>query len=301
VATIALTALALLAFAGNSILARLALGPGAIDPASYTAVRLVSGAAMLWLLTSFGARAAHVPRRGNWQGAVWLFVYAITFSFAYLNLTAGIGALILFAAVQFTMIAAGLCAGERPIFVEWLGWAFAVAGLIYLLSPGITAPSFIGSLLMTTAGIAWGLYSILGRGTEDPIATTASNFSKSVPLVLIVSAIQLPSLTLSWSGFLWAGLSGTVTSALGYVLWYAVLPRLSATRAATVQLGVPVIAAVGGVLFLAEQVTPRLLLAACAILGGIGLASLAPSISESFISGSNAARRFNEARGKEQP
>ena len=290
-ATIALTALALLAFAGNSLLARLALGQAAIDPTSYTTVRLFSGAAMLWLLTSFGARAAHSSKRGSWPGAVWLFVYAIAFSLAYIDLTAAAGALILFASVQFTMIAAGLRAGERPIFVEWLGWAFAVAGLVYLFLPGIMKPSLIGSFLMTVAGI---------RGARDPIATTAGNFSKSVPFALIVSAIHLPSLTLSPSGLLLAGLSGAVTSGLGYVLWYAVLPRLTATRAATVQLAVPVIAAAGGVLFLAEQVTARLLLSACAILGGIGLASVGRGVSATF-SNFIVGRNLHQASRKEQP
>jgi drug/metabolite transporter (DMT)-like permease len=175
----------------------------------------------------------------------------------------------------------------------------AVAGLVYLLLPGISAPSFTGSFLMTLAGIAWGLYSILGRGAGDPIATTAGNFLKSVPFTLIVSAFHWPLLTLSSSGLLWAALSGAVTSGLGYVLWYAVLPQLTATRAATVQLAVPVVAAAGGVLFLAEPVTARLLLSACAILGGIGLASFAPTISQRVVFGAHAVRAFDEATRKE--
>lgn len=274
--TAVLTTVALLAFAGNSILCRLALGAGAIDPASYTAVRLCSGALTLWLLGSFRGktRVRTDSRRTCITGAL-LFLYAITFAYAYMTLTAGTGALILFASVQLTMIAMALRSGERPALFEWTGWLVAVSGLVYLVFPGIAAPSLAGSMLMISAGIAWGFYSLLGRGVADPVQATTDNFLRSVPLIAIVALVQLPALAATRIGLTWALLSGAVTSGLGYVVWYAVLPRLTATRAATVQLAVPVIAAFGGVVLLAEQVTVRLSIAAAAIIGGIGLSLVA--------------------------
>lgn len=286
-----LTALALIAFAGNSILCRLALGEQAIDPASYTAVRLVSGAVTLRLITAFVCNRASGSAGGSSTGAGLLFLYAVAFSFAYVNLSAGAGALILFAAVQFTMIAAGLRSGERPAFGEWSGWALAVAGLIYLVLPGFAAPPLTQSLLMAAAGIAWGFYSLLGRGIGDPIQATAGNFLRTVPLALIPVLILSPSLTLSPLGLFWAALSGAITSGLGYVIWYAALPRLTATRAATVQLAVPIVAALGGVLFLAEQVSARLLISAAAILGGIGFGITARAVSKSFSFAGRMLRR----------
>jgi len=270
--TLPLTVLALLAFAGNSVLGRLALGEAAIDPASYTAVRLVSGALTLWLITvAIGRRGSAAGSAGSWMAGVLLFLYAISFSFAYVSLSAGTGALILFAAVQFTMIVAGLRSGERPLSIEWLGLSIAVAGLVYLVFPGIAAPSLGGSLLMAGAGIAWGAYSLLGRRVGSPIEATADNFLRTVPFVLAAALLQWPSLSVSSMGLLWAALSGTITSGLGYVIWYAALTRLTATRAAIVQLSVPVIAALGGVAFLSEKITWRLLISSVAILGGIGL------------------------------
>lgn len=290
IAVAALTVLALLAFAGNSILCRLALGEAAIDPGSYTAVRLLSGAVTLWLITAV-VRGRRAGASGTWTGAGLLFLYAAAFSFAYVSLSAGTGALILFAAVQFTMIAAGLRSGERPLLIEWVGWALAVAGLVYLLLPGFAAPPVSASFLMAAAGIAWGFYSLLGRGVGDPISATAGNFLRAVPLALIVVALQLPWLALTPIGILWAALSGAVTSGVGYVIWYAVLPRLTATRAATVQLAVPIVAALGGVLFLAEQISTRLLFSAAAILGGIGLAIAARSLAKSLSSAGQLLRR----------
>jgi drug/metabolite transporter (DMT)-like permease len=271
VTTSSLTALALIAFAGNSVLCRLALGEAAIDPASYTAIRLISGALTLWLITVLIHKGSRAGASGSWVAGGWLFLYAISFSFAYVSLSAGTGALILFAAVQFTMIAAGLRSGERPMGLEWCGLSIAVAGLIYLLFPGFTAPSLAGSLLMGVAGIAWGLYSLLGRGVSDPIQATANNFLRAAPLILFVAPFQLASLAVAPIGLIWAVLSGAITSGLGYVIWYAALTRLTATRAATVQLAVPVIAALGGVAFLSERITGRLLISTVAILGGIGL------------------------------
>jgi drug/metabolite transporter (DMT)-like permease len=280
-ATPALTVLALIAFAGNSILCRLALGEAVIDPASYTAVRLISGALTLWLIaTIVGTRRLNASSNGSWIGAALLFLYAIAFSFAYTSLSAGSGALILFAAVQFTMIVAGLRSGERLLIGEWLGWTLAIAGLFYLVLPGIAAPSLAGSLLMAAAGIAWGIYSLLGRGVSNPVQTTAGNFLRTVPFVIALAPFHWPSITPV--GLVWAALSGAITSGLGYVIWYAALLRLTATRAATVQLSVPVIAAVGGVLFLSEEITVRLLLSSAAILGGIGLSVSARAVARHF-------------------
>ena len=271
------TMLALTAFAANSILCRLALEGPAIDAASFTTVRLLSGALTLLVFSSLASKSSTSVRQGSWGAASLLFLYAVAFSFAYLSLSAGTGALILFAAVQLTMILAALLAGERPAQLEWLGLVAALAGLVYLVSPGLSAPSAAGSLLMGLAGVSWGLYSLLGRGVQDPVAVTTGNFVRSVPFTLLVSAVAFRSLELSGSGVLLAVVSGALTSGLGYVIWYAALPGLSATRAATVQLSVPVLAAVGGVLFLFETVTVRLLFSAVLILGGIGLSLLGRS------------------------
>jgi drug/metabolite transporter (DMT)-like permease len=267
-----LTLLALIAFAANSIFARLALGSQSIDPASYTTVRLVTGAATLWLIARLREADPSATLDSGWTSAAMLFLYAGTFSFAYISLTTGTGALILFAAVQITMIAVGLYAGERPSPMHWLGLLIAVAGLVYLVSPGVTAPSAFGSLLMGTAGIAWGIYSILGRGVSDPVHATARNFLRTVPLTFIISLLWLPSMAITAEGFLWAALSGSITSAVGYVIWYAALRGLTATLAATLQLSVPALAALGGVVLLSEKLTLRLFLAGALILAGVGLA-----------------------------
>ena len=270
--TAVLTAIALVAFAANSVLCRLALGEGAIDAASFTTFRLGSGAVALWILRSL-IRGPGAPRSGlAWLGASMLFLYAVAFSFAYLSLGAGTGALILFASVQLTMILAGLRAGERPHFREAVGLLLALGGLVYLVWPGLTAPSLAGSTLMTAAGIAWGVYSLRGRGTTDPLAATADSFVRAVPFVLITSLVFLPSRRWSAEGVGLAMLSGAGTSGLGYVIWYAALQGLTATRAAIVQLAVPVLAAAGGVVFLSEPLSLRLLASAIAILGGVALA-----------------------------
>jgi drug/metabolite transporter (DMT)-like permease len=270
--TALLTVLALIAFAANSIFARLALGEPSIDPASYTTVRLLSGAATLWLVGRFRQTEISAPSDGSWTAAAMLFLYAATFSFAYISLTTGTGALMLFAAVQITMIAVGLYGGERPSTLHWLGLLIAIAGLVYLVSPGVTAPSAAGSLLMGTAGVAWGVYSILGRGVTSPVHATAGNFLRTVPLTLIVLLLCSSSIAITSEGFLWAALSGSITSAIGYVIWYAALPRLTATLAATVQLLVPAVAALGGGVFLSEQITLRLILSGTVIFTGVGLA-----------------------------
>jgi drug/metabolite transporter (DMT)-like permease len=278
IVTAALTVLALIAFAANSVLCRLALAEPIIDPASYTAVRLITGAVTLWIVAVFRRGGSLRKSGGNWISATMLFLYAVTFSFAYISLSAGTGALILFAAVQITMIAVGLYTGERPEILEWLGLFIAISGLIYLVSPGITAPSTIGSILMATAGIAWGIYSLRGRGASDPIGVTTENFLRTVSLAVALIFLWLSTLTITPMGFLWAALSGSITSGLGYVLWYAALPRLTATRAATVQLAPAPLAALGGVVALSEAITLRLVIATVVILGGVGLAISRPKI-----------------------
>ena len=277
-ATAALTVLALIAFAGNSVFCRLALAGPIIDPASYTAVRLITGAVTLWIIAALRRKESFGKSGGSWISASMLFLYAVTFSFAYISLSAGTGALILFAAVQITMIAVGLSTGERPEILEWLGLFIAISGLIYLVSPGTTAPSILGSILMATAGIAWGIYSLRGRGASDPVGVTTDNFLRTVPLAIGVVLLWLPTLTITPMGFLWAALSGSITSGVGYVLWYAALPRLTATRAATVQIAVPVLEALAGVFVLSEAISLRLVISAVVILGGVGLAVSRPKI-----------------------
>ncbi len=265
------TLFALVAFASNSILCRLALASSRIDPATFTTVRVASGAAMLALIASLRRARAPEDTRAGWVSAAFLFVYAIAFSFSYVSLSAGTGALILFGCVQTTMLGAALRAGERPRAIEWLGVATAIAGLVYLVLPGLAAPSPAGAALMAAAGVAWGLYSLRGRGSRDPLADTARNFLCAVPFTLAVSLAALSRAHASRDGVLLAAASGAISSGIGYVIWYAALRGLSATRAATVQLSVPVIAALGGIAFLGEHLTTRLVVAATLILGGVGV------------------------------
>ncbi len=269
------TSLAMVAFASNSLLNRLALGRESIDALSYTAIRLVSGALALWMIASLQKNDARPKIRGNWISAAMLFLYAIAFSFAYISLNAGTGALILFGSVQMTMILVAIRSGERPQLLEWLGLLMAVSGLIYLVLPGLEAPSPLGSALMATAGIAWGVYSLRGRGSSSPLADTTGNFIRAVSFILSVLITWLVAwneVYLSPPGILWAVISGAFASGVGYVIWYTALAGLTATRAAVVQLSVPVLAAWGGVVFLAEDISLRLILAAALILGGIGFA-----------------------------
>ncbi|MDH3283731.1 MAG: DMT family transporter [Acidobacteriota bacterium] len=265
------TSLAMIAFAANSILCRLALGEGAIDAASFSALRLVSGAVALFLIVA--AKGSRELRgRGSWASASMLFLYAVPFSFAYVSLDAGTGALILFGAVQLTMLVAALVWGERLHVQQWTGLSVAVAGLVFLLMPGLTAPSPTGSALMVVAGVSWGVYSLIGRGSLDPLGDTAGSFVRSVPLLLLLAFGGAPMLHASPYGVALAVCSGALTSGVGYAIWYAALRGLSAAQAGIVQLSVPVLAAAGGVLFLSEAITLRLLVSTVLILGGVALA-----------------------------
>lgn len=265
--------MSLIAFAANSILSRLALGRGTIDAASFSTIRLLSGALVLMLLTRLAGRRT-VESQGSWRSGAALSLYAITFSYAYLLLDTGTGALFLFGSVQSTMIISGLASGERPTALEWLGLLIAIAGLICLVLPGVSSPSPIGATLMAAAGIFWGRYSVRGRRADSPIRITTGNFIRAVPFAMVVSVIMLPTLHLSARGILIASLSGGIASGLGYVAWYTAMRGLTATMAATAQLVVPVLAAAGGVLFLSETVSVRLVLSGLTILGGVGLTIL---------------------------
>lgn len=271
---VALTAAALLAFASNSILCRLALSRAEIDPATFTTIRLLSGAVALGMLAAI--RGPHGRTSGgNWASAAALAVYAVAFSYAYVSLEAGTGALLLFGAVQTTMILAALFGGEYTSWQEWAGLAAALAGLIYLVLPGLAAPPPLGAALMVAAGAAWGIYSLRGRRSVAPVLATAGNFARGAPLALAVSAgaaLSGARPTATAIGIALALASGVLASGFGYVLWYAALQHLTAVRAATVQLVVPVLGAVGGILLLGESLSPRLAIAAVFILGGVGVA-----------------------------
>lgn len=274
VRAVLLTILALLAFAGNSLLCRMALAYTSMDAASFTTVRLLSGALVLWLLVAL--RSGSSQAQGSWLSALALFVYAAGFSFAYLQLNTGVGALILFGAVQSGMIGYGLWRGERFSARQWLGLLLACAGLTGLLLPGLSAPPLMGAVLMLTAGFAWAVYSLRGKGAANPLQVTAGNFARTLPMTLLLSAALLGQLSLDSYGMLYAVLSGALTSGVGYAIWYSVLPLLKATTAATVQLTVPLLAAIAGILILDEPLTLRLILASVAILGGIALVVLKP-------------------------
>jgi drug/metabolite transporter (DMT)-like permease len=264
-----LTALAMLAFAGNSLLCRAALRETSIDAGSFTAIRLISGALMLWIVVRL--RQPTATGRGSWRSALALFAYAAGFSFAYTSLTAATGALLLFGAVQATMNGYGLWKGER--FQKWplLGLVLACAGLVGLLLPGLSAPPLLGAALMLGAGAAWGVYSLRGKGTGDATRVTAGNFLRAAVIAALLSPLMLNQASVDWAGVGLAVASGALASGIGYSIWYTALPALKATDAATVQLSVPVIAAIGGIVFLAEPLTMRLVLASLAILGGIAL------------------------------
>jgi drug/metabolite transporter (DMT)-like permease len=269
IAIFILTALAMLAFAGNSLLCRTALRQTPIDAASFTLTRIVSGALILWLIVKLRNRSHRVA--GNWASALALFSYGAAFSLAYLSLPAGTGALLLFGAVQATMILWGMAKGERLRLWQSIGLTLALGGLVALVLPGISAPPLIGSILMLGAGIAWGIYSLRGKSAGDPLRATAGNFLRAVPFAISLSVVALPWAHFDRAGFMYAIISGALTSGIGYAIWYAALPVLSATGAATVQLSVPVLAAAGGIVLLGETLTLRFLGATVAVLGGIAL------------------------------
>jgi drug/metabolite transporter (DMT)-like permease len=262
----------MIAFAGNSLLCRAALQYTAIDPASFTSIRLLSGAAMLWLLVR--VRHGAVAGSGNWRSAAALFAYAAGFSFAYQSLTTATGALLLFGAIQLTMTGYGLWRGERLQRLQVGGLLLACGGVVGLLLPGLSAPPLFGSILMLGAGVAWGVYSLRGQGAVDPDRTIAGNFLRAVPFALVLSFFTAAHPSLDTAGLCYAVFSGAIASGLGYILWYSVLPALTATGAANVQLSVPVLAAFGGSVFLGEPITQRLVVASAAVLGGILLVIL---------------------------
>ena len=269
--TAALTAVALVAFAANSVLCRLALREPVIDAASFTAIRVLSGAAMLLAVTAPAAQR-QTTFAGSWTTAGLLAVYAVPFAFAYMQLSTGTGALILFGSVQVTMLATALFSAERPRAVQWVGALLAMAGLVYLVLPGLTAPPAGAALLMAIAGMSWGLYSLRGRTAANALAHTTGNFVRAAPLVGLVALMLLPHAHVEAEGVILSAASGAITSGLGYVAWYAALRGLSGMHAAVVQLAVPPLAAGGGVLFLSETVSWRLVLSACMVLGGIAIA-----------------------------
>jgi drug/metabolite transporter (DMT)-like permease len=275
------TCVALAGFAANSLLCRKALGAGRIDAASFTTLRIAAGAAALVALASLGRKGGGAPtkRAGSTGSAVALLVYALAFSIAYLRIGAGVGALVLFAAVQLTMIGVSIARGAKPTRAEWTGLFVAAAGLVALQLPGARAPDLRGVVLMALAGAAWGIYSLRGgrgAGASTPLLTTAGNFVRALPLAVGASLLWLllAEIRVTSSGALLAIVSGAITSGICYAFWYAALPGLGATRAAIVQLSVPALAAAGGVLFLGEAATTRVVLCGAAILGGVAIAVL---------------------------
>ncbi|MEZ5316578.1 MAG: DMT family transporter [Vicinamibacterales bacterium] len=267
-----LTAATMACFAANSLLTRGALGGGRLDWASFMLIRLVTGAVTMTMLVRARGRAP--ADRGGWVPALTLAAYAVTFTYAYTRIGAAVGALLLFGAVQVTMIGTGLARGERPARVDWGGVVLAVAGLLALTLPGATAPDGLGAALMLAAGVCWGAYSLLGRGSRDPLAVTADNFVRASAMGLVGVAAFVSRDTFTMSGFWLAAASGAVASGIGYTLWYTVLPHLAAWRAAIAQLTVPVLTALLAAALLAEAVPTRLVVATALVLAGVGLTTI---------------------------
>nr|WP_305495243.1 DMT family transporter [Pseudomonas sp. FP198] len=266
---IAMTCFAMLAFAANSLLCRLALKHTDIDAASFSVVRLASGALVLWLMCALRRSSSTI--KGSWKGAAALFVYVFAFSFAYRHLETGTGALLLFGAVQLSMVLYGLSKGERMHTLAIVGFVLAIVGLVSLLLPGAAAPDPVSALTMLLSGVAWGIYSLLGKTVADPLATTTGNFLRSIPLVLIASLPFLSELRWDSLGMLYAILSGALASGVGYAVWYVAVRHLAAFQAATVQLSVPILASLAGIVFLGESLSVRMVLASIAVLGGVAL------------------------------
>lgn len=269
--TLFTTGFALIAFAANSILCRLALGDLAIDAAGFTIIRLSSGAIVLFVILVVFNRKGSPPAKGSWISSSMLFIYAAAFSFAYVTLDTGTGALILFGAVQLTMIIAAVISGDKLHLLEWVGVVIAFTGFVYLVIPNVTTPSFTGFILMALAGIAWGFYTIRGKGSKNPLADTTQNFARTLPFIAMLALLTINDIHLSQKGVLLAVFSGGAASGIGYTIWYTALRGLSTTQAAVVQLFVPVLAALGGVMFVSEIISIRLALSALMILGGIAL------------------------------
>lgn len=261
--------MALIAFAANSVLCRLALGNEAIDASSFTVIRLLSGTIVLLIIISTTRNTTGTSSKGSWAAGFMLFLYATTFSYAYISLDTGTGALILFGSVQITMILLSLISGTRLHITEWAGVVIAFTGFIYLILPEITTPSIVGFMLMTVAGIAWGIYTLKGRSSKSPLMDTAYNFLRTTPFVLLLAISTINNVNYSSEGIVLALLSGGITSGIGYTIWYIALGGLSSTQAAVLQLSVPVIAALGGVIFVFEAITFRLTISAAMVLGGI--------------------------------
>ena len=271
------TTLALLAFAGNSILCRLALDENSIDAASFTSIRLLSGILVLFVILIIVQPKDTITSKGSWYASFMLFFYAIAFSYAYLSLDTGTGALILFASVQITMIIVGIYLGNKLHLLEWVGVIVSFSGFVYLVFPDLTSPSLIGFILMLIAGVAWGLYTLTGKKSKNPLSDTAFNFMRTLPLVIILMTLTFQNITLSSEGIIIAIISGGLTSGIGYTLWYLALGGLSSIQAAVVQLLVPVLAALGGVLFADEYLSFRLVISTTIILGGILMVILCKS------------------------
>ncbi|MCB2183750.1 MAG: DMT family transporter [Desulfobulbaceae bacterium] len=267
---IILTSLTMIGFAGNSLICRMALTDTSIDACSFTTIRILSGALSLWILVRI--KGTENGKKGSWLSALTLFIYAAFFSFAYVSLSASTGALLLFGAVQVSMISRGLWSGEKLGMLQCFGLFLALAGIVGLLLPGLSAPPLRDAFLMIAAGIAWGIYSLRGRGQGNPTTITAGNFLRAVPIAVAMSIVMSRQAVWDFTGILYAFVSGAVASGLVYAIWYSVLPELKATSAGIVQLSVPVIAALGGILLLDEQLTMRFVLASLATLSGILLA-----------------------------
>lgn len=292
--TIFLTVLALIAFAGNSVLCRLALGDNIIDAASFTSIRLFSGALFLLFLVSIKTKTNNIQnsvtnntdsKQRRWLPAFFLFIYAGAFSYGYISLDTGTGALILFGSVQVTMIVADIIKGKKLILIEWLGLFIAFVGLLYLLLPGATAPSFKGFTLMAISGVAWGFYTLAGKGSITPLFDTANNFLKTLPFIALLLLLSFETSQLSNQGVLLAIASGTITSGLGYAIWYSTLPKLTVTNASIIQLSVPIIAAMGGVIFSNETISVALIISSILVLGGVFI----------VIMGKRAEKQFKKA------
>ena len=264
-----LTSLALIAFAANSVLCRLALGQGAIDASSFTIIRLLAGAVTLFIILNVQRKSKGEVSKGSWFASLALFIYAITFSYAYLSIDTGTGALILFGAVQLTMILLSLLSGTRLHYTEGIGVIIAFIGFVYLILPDITTPSLNGFILMTVSGIAWGIYTLKGRSSKNPLMDTSYNFIRTIPFVILLMVVTAQHLHYSTQGVILALLSGGITSGVGYTIWYIALRGLTSTQAAVIQLSVPIIAAIGGVIFVSEEITTRLIVSAVIVLGGI--------------------------------